>query len=230
MSIQAIVIERPGPAEDVLIVQELPSLTAGPEQVLIHVTGRCIPPADFLFVAGRYRVKPTLCMGQDSKESVPSRIVVLMSPRSIQGHALLSAHLAAWADYAVAPTSRIYPVPPRVPDTVAYQLALNPFTAWGLLSERALSASSRLLVTAARSVVAHAFWRNWPGADRYRARYSYATAMAVPFCGETLGTWLRMGTASRRPCKSLSTMRELSCCARCHRGREYACTYGRARA
>ena len=42
----------------------------------------------------------------------------------------------------------------RFADAVACQFALNPLTAWGLLSECDLPESSRLLITAGRSVVA----------------------------------------------------------------------------
>lgn len=151
---QALVIERLGLPEDVLIAQELPPPTAGPGQVLIHVTARPIQPADFLFVAGRYRIKPTA--GQVAGlEGVGTIVACGPNVTAIAPGARVAFRApGAWAEYAVAPTSRIYPVPPGVPDSVACQFALNPLTAWGLLSECDLSASSRLLVTAGRSVVA----------------------------------------------------------------------------
>lgn len=60
----------------------------------------------------------------------------------------------AWAEFAVAPTSRVYPVPPGISDEIASQFALNPLTAWGLLAECDLPKSSRVLVTAGHSIVA----------------------------------------------------------------------------
>jgi NADPH:quinone reductase-like Zn-dependent oxidoreductase len=60
----------------------------------------------------------------------------------------------AWAEFARAPVSRVYPVPIGISDEVASQFALNPLTAWGLLAECNLPASSRILITAGRSAVA----------------------------------------------------------------------------
>ena len=53
-----------------------------------------------------------------------------------------------------APVSRVYRVPPGISDEIASQFSLNPLTAWGLLAECNLPKSSRILITAGRSVVA----------------------------------------------------------------------------
>lgn len=63
---------------------------------------------------------------------------------------MLSVAQGAWAEFAVAPVSRVYPVPPGISDEVASQFALNPLTAWGLLAECNLPTSSRPLITVAR--------------------------------------------------------------------------------
>ena len=55
---QAIIFEQAGRAEEVLAVRDMPSPVPGRGQVLIQVAARPIQPADFLFIEGRYRIKP----------------------------------------------------------------------------------------------------------------------------------------------------------------------------
>ncbi|MDA8361721.1 MAG: alcohol dehydrogenase catalytic domain-containing protein [Gammaproteobacteria bacterium] len=150
---QAIIFEQAGRAEEVLAVRDMPSPVPGRGQVLIQVAARPIQPADFLFIEGRYRIKPafpqvaglegvgtiTVC-GPEVTGFEPGTHVAFRAP-------------GAWAEFVVAPLSRVYPVPTEISDAVACQFALNPLTAWGLLSECDLPKSSRLLITAGRSVV-----------------------------------------------------------------------------
>lgn len=151
---RAVVFEQSGRPEDVLFVRDAPQPTPGRGQVSIRVSTRAIQPADFLFIEGRYRAKPVLpqvaglegtgtiaACGAEVTAFKPGERVAFRSP-------------GAWAEFAVAPITRVYRVPPAVPDTIASQFALNPLTAWGLLAECGLPESSRLLITAGRSVVA----------------------------------------------------------------------------
>lgn len=148
---KAVIFEQSGRAEDVLSVGDVAPPSPGPDQVLIKVAARPIHPADFMFIAGRYRVKPAftqvagfdgagtvIACGQDVTGLEPGMRVAFRSPGS-------------WAELAVAPVSRVYPVPRGIPDDIACQFPLNPLTAWGLLAECDLPAGGRILATAGRS-------------------------------------------------------------------------------
>jgi NADPH:quinone reductase len=153
-SMQAVIFEQAGQPEEVLTVRDIARPAPDRGQVLIQVAARPIQPADLLFIAGRYRVKPVfpqvagfdgvgtiVACGPDVDHLNPGMRVAFRSP-------------GAWAEFAVAPTSRVYPVPSGITDSIASQFALNPLTAWGLLAECDLPKSSRVLITAGRSIVA----------------------------------------------------------------------------
>jgi NADPH:quinone reductase-like Zn-dependent oxidoreductase len=122
------------------------------------VTARVIQPADWLFVADKYSTKPSYpqvagfdgagvieAIGADVRDLHVGGRVAFRSP-------------GAWAEYAAVPVERAYPVPAEfgetLTDEVACQFPLNPLTAWGLLDLAAIKAGERVLLTAARSVVA----------------------------------------------------------------------------
>jgi len=151
---KAVIFENSGNAEDVLVMRDIPPPTPDQNQVLIRVIARPIQPADFLFIEGRYRVKAVfpqvagfegigtiITCGSEVAYFEPGMRVAFRSP-------------GAWAEFAVAPISRVYPVPPEIPDEIASQFALNPLTAWGLLNGCNLQKSSRILITAGHSIVA----------------------------------------------------------------------------
>ncbi len=151
---KAIVFNHPGEPENVLAFQDISSPTPNADQVLIRVSARPIQPADFLFIQGRYRIKPEFPQVA-GLEGVGTIVSCGSGVSSFKiGDRVAFRSKGTWAEYALAPTSRIYPVPPEIPDSVACQFSLNPLTAWGLLDECNLKVSSRILVTAGRSVVA----------------------------------------------------------------------------
>ena len=151
---QAIVFDSPGEPESVLSLHDIPSPSPAADQVLIRVSARPIQPADFLFIQGRYRIKPEFpqAAGLEGVGTIVSCGTGVSLYKA--GDRVAFRSKGAWAEYALAPTSRVYPVPPEIPDSVACQFSLNPLTAWGLLAECNLTPSSRILVTAGRSVVA----------------------------------------------------------------------------
>ncbi|WP_442921157.1 alcohol dehydrogenase catalytic domain-containing protein [Mesorhizobium sp. Cs1299R1N1] len=155
---KAIVFDRPGVAEEVLENREMPDPACGPREALVRVTTRVIQPADLLFVADKYSIKPFYpqvagfdgagiveAVGADIGELEVGQRVAFRSP-------------GAWAEYAAVPIARIYPVPTefadRLSDDVVCQFPLNPLTAWGLLDLASVKSGQRVLLTAARSVVA----------------------------------------------------------------------------
>jgi NADPH:quinone reductase-like Zn-dependent oxidoreductase len=151
---QAIVFDQAGEPESVLALRDISSPSPNAGQVLIRVSARPIQPADFMFIQGRYRIKPEFpqTAGLEGVGTVVSCGTGVLSHKP--GDRVAFRSKGAWAEYALAPISRVYPVPPETPDSVACQFSLNPLSAWGLLAECGLAPSSRILVTAGRSVVA----------------------------------------------------------------------------
>lgn len=151
---QAVVFGRAGRAEDVLQVRDIPPPVPAAGQVLIEVAARPIHPADFMFIAGRYRVAPVY--PQTAGFDGVGRVVACAPgvDDSLRGKRVAFRHPGAWAELAVAPASHVYPVPDGIPDEVACQFPLNPLTAWGLLAECQLPPGARILATAGRSVLA----------------------------------------------------------------------------
>lgn len=151
---QAVVFEQPGNPLDVLSVREIARPTPGPGQVLVRVAARPIQPADFLFIGGRYRIRP----GSPQVAGLEGLgTIVACGPHTAgfeAGERIAFRSPGTWAEFAVAAVSRIYRVPASVPDLVACQFALNPLTAWGLLAECGLPPGARILLTAGRSQVA----------------------------------------------------------------------------
>ena len=155
---QALVFDRAGEPREVLRVADVPQPQPGPRDVLIAVRARVIQPADGMFVAGRYRVKPSFpqVAGFDAAGVVESVRAEVSHVRV--GQRVGFRYPGAWAEFAVAPAERVYPVPDdlsaQLDDGVVCQFGLNPLTAWGLLDVARLPQGARVLVTAGRSVVA----------------------------------------------------------------------------
>jgi len=151
---RAITFTKAGDPVEVLEVSEVAISAPKRGEVRIWVSRSVIQPADFLFVRGVYRLKPCFpqvagfdgvgtveALGEGMDENLLGQRVAFRAP-------------GAWAEFVIAPLSRIYRVPDDISDEVACQFALNPFTAWGLLREASLPPGSRLLLTAGRSNVA----------------------------------------------------------------------------
>ena len=151
---KAIIFEQPGNPDDVLRLDDVPLPDIGEEQVLIKVDARPIQPADFLFIGGHYRIKPVFPQSA-GLEGVGTVVECGLKVTQLgAGDRVAFRSPGAWAELAVAPVSRVYPVPSEIPVEVASQFALNPFAAWGLLDECNLSGPSRILFTAGFSIVA----------------------------------------------------------------------------
>ncbi|HJV97039.1 MAG TPA: hypothetical protein VJ608_13420, partial [Albitalea sp.] len=151
---KAVLFDRGGEAAEVLRwgVAPVPAPRSG--HVRIRVKARVIQPADFLFIAGRYRVQPQYpqVAGFDGAGVVDA--VALDGDPTLVGRRVAFRSPGAWAEYAVAPLSRIHAVPDDVDDETACQFPLNPLTAWGLLDVAATRPGGRVLATAGESSVA----------------------------------------------------------------------------
>ncbi len=151
---QAVAFDRMGEPEDVLAVVDVPAPEPRPGQVVVRVVVRPIHPADFMFIRGTYRVAPHL----PQVAGLEGAGVVVATGDGVDrgwlGRRVAFRSPGAWAEFAAAPLTRVYPVPDGIDDGVASQFALNPLTAWGLKDRAAVEPGARVLVTAGRSVVA----------------------------------------------------------------------------
>ena len=151
---KAVIFEQTGQAEEVLKVAEIAAPLPGAGELLIQVSARPIHPADFMFIAGRYRVKPVFpqVAGFDGVGTI------VACGEGVQGFSsgerVAFRTPGAWGELVAAPAAKVYRVPAAVPDDIACQFPLNPLTAWGLLASCNLQPGSRVLITAGRSVVA----------------------------------------------------------------------------
>lgn len=124
------------PAQNYRTEKDL-KLTVGPADVLVRLEAAPVNPVDFLFANGWYAVQPQLPStigsegvgrvvgaGRDAdQELVGKRVIVL--PTYEQG---------LWADAAVVPARNVVAVPEGVDALQLSMLAVNPFTAHGILT------------------------------------------------------------------------------------------------
>jgi len=116
---RALVFDESGDSAAVLRLGEAPEPVLQPNGVLIEVRARVIQPADFLFVRGIYRVRPIFpqVAGFDGAG------VVLELGRDVRGlsvgQRVAFRSVGAWAERAVAPAERVYPVPDDIDREIA---------------------------------------------------------------------------------------------------------------
>ena len=147
---KAITFEQPGQPEEVLRVAELPKPEPKPGEVRIRVQLCPVHPADLMFIQNLYGIRP-----------------VLPSPAGFEGVGVIDAvadgvplkpgtrvsftSVGAWAEYAVTPAHAVIPVPDAMPDELAAQLFVNPFTAYAMVRESGVRPGEWLMLTAAGS-------------------------------------------------------------------------------
>ena len=103
---RAIVFDHPGEPESILALRDISSPVPNADQVLIRVSARPIQPADFLFIQGRYRIKPELPQAA-GLEGVG---IIVSCGSGVSSHKVgdrvAFRSKGTWAEYALAPTSR----------------------------------------------------------------------------------------------------------------------------
>jgi NADPH:quinone reductase len=151
-SMQACVFERTG---NTAVVQTpfvpVPSPREG--ELLVRMEASPIHPADLMFIAGRYRIKPLLpqIAGLEGCGTV-------LQDASDMGFAagtrVAFRHPGCWAEYNVVPARKVSRVPPGVAAADACQYSLNAVTAWALLHECGAKRGNWIAINAASSTVA----------------------------------------------------------------------------
>src|SRR5271154_1548539 len=109
---------------EVLKLAELPTPEPGPEEALIRVTRAGLNFADTHTRTNSYVQKATLPLvpgGEVAgvREDTGERVVALVGN-------------GGYAEYAIAPTDRVFPIPAELEDAAALALIIQGTTAWHL--------------------------------------------------------------------------------------------------
>ncbi|MEV6053448.1 zinc-dependent alcohol dehydrogenase family protein [Streptomyces sp. NPDC052107] len=163
-SMSALVAQEVGEPSDVLRLETRPVPTPGSGQALIRVKATPIHASDLHVLRGRYGFSPEFptvgghmecvgrieALGPDTEGlRIGERVVAIAVP-AVPG----PRGAGTWQEYLVADTQRLLPVPDRLSDSSACQLAVNPLTALLLVTrELDVQPGEWLLQTAAGSTV-----------------------------------------------------------------------------
>ena len=139
-----------GQPSDVLTVQDVPMLEPGPGQVRIKVAACNINPSDVMFIRGLYGIRPQLpsSAGFEACGTVDTCGEGVELPTGMR---VIFTALGVWQEYVVVEADTLLPTPEGMPDEVACQAFVNPYTAYGMLQESGLQAGQWLLITAGGS-------------------------------------------------------------------------------
>ncbi len=153
---KAIVFEKVGEARDVLALREAAEPKLGPGQVLVAVEASPVHPADFGFVRGAYRVKPSFpqVAGLSGAGRVLSVGAGVAPAFATPGARVAFRWPGAWAERIAVPLERVFAVPEDIAPEPASQFPVNPITAWGLLDVAHARRGDWIGLTAASSSVA----------------------------------------------------------------------------
>lgn len=154
---KAVVFDRPGPPEEVLVIRDVPTPTPGRGEVLVRMLASPVNPSDLLYISGNYTLKPSLpaTPGFEGVGVVEASGGGLFG-RYLRGRrvAVLGSRTGNWAEYAVATARQCVPVPSDIPDEQAAAFFVNPATAYILTRELlAVPPDGWLLQTAAGSAL-----------------------------------------------------------------------------
>src|SRR5713226_1728272 len=153
---KAIRIHKFGPTEDVLQYEEVPTPEPGPGELLIKVEAASLNRADLGLRKGTYRISP------DALPVIPGREfagTVAKTGANVTefnvGHRVVAyPSLGGYAEYAIAKSSEVRPIPEGVTSAQAAALPTVFLTAWfGLLEDGKLKSGEWLLVQAGSSGV-----------------------------------------------------------------------------
>ena len=147
---KSIVFDQPGKPTEVLKPTDIPLPEPGPNEVRVKVIASPINPADLMFVQNLYGIRPQLPSGIGF-EGVG---IIDVSGEGVSipvGTRVSFTSIGTWSEYAIARQQTLIPVPDAIPDDLAAQLFVNPFTAYALVQESGVPEGGWLMLTAAGS-------------------------------------------------------------------------------
>ena len=144
------VFEQLGLPWEVLQIKETPMPEPGPGEVRIRVTACNINPSDIMFIQGLYGIRPEL-PGVGGFEATGVIDKLGEGVEMTEGASVIFTGLGVWQEYMVLPAKTLIPVPAGMPEEVACQAFVNPFTAFAMLQSADLKEGQKLLLTAGGS-------------------------------------------------------------------------------
>ena len=139
-----------GSPADVLKIQDIPMPEPGPGQVRVRVTACNINPSDVMFIRGLYGIRPEL-PATGGFEACGTVDACGEGVELSTGQRVIFTAVGVWQEYVVIPADTVLPAPDAMPDTVACQAFVNPYTAFGMLEVAGLEAGQWLMITAGGS-------------------------------------------------------------------------------
>jgi len=147
-----ILFRQYGKPADILHLEETIKPIPNSDEVLIKVLASPINPSDIMFVQNLYGIRPQLPSaagfegvgiveqtGENAKIPIGTRV-------SFTG-------IGAWGEYVLTNCRTLIPVPESMPDDVAAQLFVNPFTAVAMVEESGVKEGEWLMITACASAL-----------------------------------------------------------------------------
>ncbi|WP_019988633.1 zinc-dependent alcohol dehydrogenase family protein [Rudanella lutea] len=147
---KTIEFEITGKPAEILRTVERPLPEPGPGEVRVKVLASPINPSDIMFVQNLYGIRPQLPSGAGFEGvGIVDKVGdgVSIQPGTRVGF----SGVGAWSEYTIAHHRSLIPVPDAMPDEVAAQLFVNPFTAFAMVQESGVQAGQWLMLTACGS-------------------------------------------------------------------------------
>ena len=147
---KAIQLEKTGNPADILKIAELLTPQPAAGEVLVKVIAAPINPSDLSFVRGQYGIRPELPSGAGF-EGVGVVETIGQDVRLPVGSRVSFTTVGSWGEYAIVHQKAAIPLPDAIPDEMAAQLFINPFTAWAMVEESGVQEGEWLMITACGS-------------------------------------------------------------------------------
>ncbi len=147
-----VVFHQFGKPADILQVENAETPTPGPDEVLIKVLAGPINPSDIMFVQNLYGIRPQLPSGAGF-EGVGIVEAVGDNAKVALGTRVSFTAIGTWSEYVLTNHRTLIPVPDAMPDEVAAQLFVNPFTAVAMVEESGVKTGEWLMITACASAL-----------------------------------------------------------------------------
>ncbi len=150
LCMKSIVFEQTGKPTEILKSTEITTPEPGPNEVRVKVIASPINPSDIMFVQNLYGIRPQLPSGAGF-EGVGVVDAVGEGVQMKTGMRVSFTSVGTWSEYAIAHQRSLIPVPDAIPDDIAAQLFVNPFTAYAMVQDSGVPEGGWLMVTAAGS-------------------------------------------------------------------------------
>ena len=147
---KSIVFEQTGKPVDILKPIDVPMPEPGPNEVRVKVIASPINPSDLMFVQNLYGIRPQLPSGTGF-EGMGVVDAIGEGVQVSTGSRVSFTGVGTWSEYAIAHHRTVIPVPDTIPDDVAAQLFVNPFTAYAMVQDAGVPEGGWLMLTAAGS-------------------------------------------------------------------------------